>query len=528
VSVVEEFRKRDIPLDNIVLDWQYWEPDKWGSHEFDHSRFPDPEGMIDKLHNDLNTRIMISVWPKYYQGIGHYKEMDVKGYLYKRLIKQQVRDWLGYVATFYDAFNPGARDLFWEQINEHLYSKGIDAWWLDATEPDLRSNSSILERKLQMHPTALGPSIDYFNAYSLVQSKGVYRGQKNEDPNKRVFILTRSAYAGQQRYSAATWSGDVVSTWADLHDQISAGLNFSLSGIPYWTSDIGGFSVRKRYEDATGEDLAEWRELNTRWFQFGAFCPLFRVHGQYPYREMFNIAPQDHLAYQSMLYYDRLRYRLMPYIYSLAGLTYHKDYTIMRALIMDFPEDTKVYDIVDQYMFGPNIMVNPVCEYKARSRKVYLPAGTGWFNLHTGEYYQGGQEIEAKAPLQHIPLFVKEGSIIPAGPEIKYTDQKPANPVTLWIYTGADAHFTLYEDENVNINYKKGKFSVIPINYNETGQSLIIGKRKGKFDGMLQERIFKIIWIDPDDPQRLDFSAAVDEELNYKGKEIIIKRNPQN
>jgi len=521
ISVVEEFRKRKIPLDNIVQDWFYWEEDKWGSHDFDKKRFPDPEGMIRTLHNDLNTQIMISVWPKFYVGTRHYDEFKRNGWLYMRNVEKGQRDWVGpgYVSTFYDPYSEGARELYWNQINKKLFSLGIDAWWLDCTEPDIQSNLSFDEWRLRIGLTALGTSARYLNTYSLVNSKGVYEGQRKIKPDQRVFILTRSSFAGQQRYAAATWSGDVASRWEDLKNQIPAGLNFSLSGIPFWTTDIGGFAVESRYENPNKNDLEEWCELNTRWFQLGTFCPLFRSHGQFPYREMFNIAPDDHPAYQTMLAYDKLRYRLMPYIYSLTGMVTHNDYTIMRALVMDFNNDENVLNIGDQFMFGPSLLVNPVTEYKARSRKVYLPSGTNWYEFKTGKFYEGGKTINADAPYEEIPLFVKGGSIIPCGPEIQYTDEKPADPIRLLIYAGKDAYFELYEDENINYNYEKGKFSVIPFSYSEKENILTIGERQGEFDGMLMERTFEIIWINKNNIRGIDFESKPDLVVIYNGSE---------
>ncbi len=342
-------------------------------------------------------------------------------------------------------------------------------------------------------------------------------------PDQRVFILTRSAFAGQQRYSAATWSGDIASRWYDLKAQIPAGLNFCLAGIPYWTTDIGGFSVEYRYEHPNEADLDEWRELKTRWFQFGTFCPLMRVHGQFPYREMFNIAPDNHPAYQTMLAYDKLRYRLMPYIYSLTGMVTRQDYTIMRALVMDFGNDPAVLNIGDQYMFGPALLINPVTEYKARSRAVYLPAGTGWYDLHSGKYFQGGQTIQAEAPYTDIPVFVKAGSIIPCGPDIQYTSEKPADPIRVFVYTGADGSFNLYEDEDVNYNYEQGKFSIIPLIYNQQDQTLTIGEQKGDFPGMLQSRTFEIIWISENKPDGLNFQVKPDAVVTYEGSSLSIK-----
>ncbi len=524
LSVVKEFRKRQIPLDNIVQDWLYWKEDQWGSHEFDITRYPDPGGMVKQLHDSLHTRIMISVWPKFYVGTKHYDAFKEKGWLYMHNVEKGLRDWVGpgYVSTFFDPFSDGARDLYWKQINEKIFSKGFDAWWIDATEPDLQSNVSDPERLLRMHPNALGTAARFENAYSLMITKGVYEKQRETAPDQRVFILTRSAYAGQQRYAAATWSGDVASRWYDLKAQIPAGLNFCLSGIPYWTTDIGGFAVEQRYERPGESDLDEWRELNTRWFQFGTFCPLFRSHGQFPFREMFNVAPEDHPAFRSMLAYDRLRYRLMPYIYSLTGMVTQNDYTIMRALVMDFGNDKRTLAVGDQFMFGPALLVSPVTEYKARTRQVYLPDGAGWYDMKTGRRYQGGQTLQVDAPYADIPLFVKEGSVLPSGPDIQYTTEKPADPIRLFVYAGRDGSFTLYEDENVNYNYEKGLFSMIPLTYSEKDHALTIGKRQGEFPGMLETRTFEVVWISARKPSGLDFQAKPDATVRYDGTERSI------
>lgn len=524
LATVNEFRKRKIPIDNIVLDWSYWRQDEWGSQEFDPTRFPSPDSMIDVLHKKYNTQIMISVWPKFYEGIPTYNEFNRNGWLYKRNIADRQKDWIGegYVSTFYDAFNEKARKGFWDLINKKIYSKGIDAWWMDASEPDILSNVDPQKRKLQMTPTALGSAAEYLNAYPLQNAKGIYEGQRSSDPGKRVFLLTRSGFAGSQRYAAAIWSGDIGSTWRDMKTQITAGINFSLSGLPYWTMDIGGFVVPEKFENPDAEGLAEWRELNTRWYQFGAFVPLFRSHGQFPYREIFNIAAETHPAYQSFLYYDRLRYRLLPYIYSLAGAAYHDDYTIMRGLVMDFGADTAVLNIGDQYMFGPSLLVNPVCEYKQRSRSLYLPRCAGWYDLYSGKWYAGGQKITADAPYERMPVFVEAGSIIPFGPGLQYTSEKPADTITLNIYAGANASFNLYEDEGTNYNYEKGAFSIIPIQYNEATKTVTVGDRKGRFDGMLQKRTFRVNLISPGKIKQLD-TDLYDKEILYDGKKITMK-----
>jgi alpha-D-xyloside xylohydrolase len=357
----------------------------------------------------------------------------------------------------------------------------------------------------------------------LMHTKAVYEGQRSSNNNQRVYILTRSAFAGTQRYAATTWSGDVAARWYDLKAQISSGTNFCLSGIPYWSMDIGGFAVEPRYEHPSDADLDEWRELNTRWYQFGAFAPIFRVHGQFPLREIYNIAPENHPAYQAQLAYNKLRYRLMPYIYSLTGMVTQKDYTIMRGLVMDFGADKNVLNINDQFMFGPAIMVNPVSEYKARSRSVYLPAGSDWYELQTGTKLSGGQTIQADAPYSEIPLYVKSGSIIPCGPAIQYTTEKSADTIRVFVYTGSNGTFTLYEDENTNYNYEKGKFATIPLTWNETKKELTIGKRQGTFNGMLKKRVFEVVSISKTKPCGLDFSIKPDSRVNYNGLQQSVK-----
>ncbi len=517
LGALKEFRRRQIPIDNIVLDWNYWPEEAWGSHEFDKTRFPDPKGMVDSIHA-LNAKMMISVWPKFYADTEHYKEFDKNGWMYRQAVKDSIRDWIGrgYVGSFYDAYAEEARKLFWQQMQEHLYTLGIDAWWMDASEPNVRDCTDMEYRKELCGPTALGPSTQYFNAYALMNAEAIYDGQRAADNDKRVFLLTRSGFAGLQRYSTATWSGDIATRWEDMKAQISAGLNFAVSGIPYWTMDIGGFCVERRYEegqreyDKTGRenaDYKEWRELNARWYQFGAFSPLYRAHGQYPFREAWNIAPEGHPCYNSIVYYTKLRYNLMPYIYSLAGMTYFNDYTIMRPLVMDFAADAKVNSISDQFMFGPAIMVAPVYEYAARSRELYFPAGGGWYDFYSGKYVDGGQRLAVDAPYERIPLYVREGAIIPYGPDMQYSDEKPADMITLYVYEGKDGEFTLYEDEGVNYNYEKGAYATIPLVYKEAENTLTIGDRTGEFPGMLKERSFNIVKVGKKQPQPFDLKT---------------------
>ncbi len=533
LDVLKEFRRRQIPIDNIVLDWNHWPENAWGSHEFDLARFPDPKGMVDSIH-DMHGRMMISIWPKFYATTEHFKEFDEKGWMYQQAIKDSIKDWVGpgYVGSFYDAYSAEARKLFWKQIQDHYLPLGIDSWWMDASEPNVRDCTDMDYRKQLCGPTALGPSTKYFNAYALENAEAIYDGQRGVDPDRRVFLLTRSGFSGLQRYSTATWSGDIATRWEDMKAQISAGLNFAISGIPYWTMDVGGFCVERRYETAqrefnkTGkenEDSKEWRELNTRWYQFGAFCPLFRAHGQYPFREVWNIAPESHPAYKSIVYYTDLRYRMMPYIYSLAGMTWFDDYTLMRALVMDFGRDTKVNNIGDQYMFGPALMACPVYEYGARNREVYFPETTGWYDFYTGKYITGGQQLVVDAPYERMPLFVREGAIIPYGPAMQYSDEKPADNITLYVYAGQNGSFTLYEDENVNYNYEKGKYAMIPFTFDEAARSLVIGDRQGEFPGMLTDRTFNVVLVDKTNPQPFDLSKAKGQTVQYNGVKQIVK-----
>ena len=535
-STLAEFRKRQIPIDNIVQDWNYWVEDQWGSHQFEKSRFPNPQAMLDSVHQ-MGGRFMISVWPKFYCNTDNYKELDKNGWMYHQAVKDDIHDWVGpgYVGSFYDAYDAGARKMFWRQMNDNLYAKykyGIDAWWMDASEPNVRDCTPMWYRKALSGPTALGTTTEYFNAYSIVNADAIYNGQRSVNPNQRVFLLTRSGFAGEQRYSTATWSGDIGTRWEDMRAQMTAGLNYSMSGLPFWGMDQGGFCVENRYvaaqqlfdrQGVENEDLKEWRELQARWSQFGTFIPLFRVHGQWPLREIWNIAPDNHPAYKSFVYYDKLRYRLMPYLYSMAGWVHTKDYTMMRGLMMDFNGDSEVYNIKDQWMFGPALMACPVGYYKARNRSVYFPEQTGWYDLYSGEHIAGGQRLVVDAPYERIPVYVREGSIIPYGPEMQYSDEKAAADITLYVYAGKNGEFQLYEDEGTNYNYEKGKFATIDITYDDAAKTLTFGKRNGAFNGMLKERNFRIVYVTADQPRALDFEPQNVPVVNYKGNQVVVK-----
>ena len=540
-GTLAEFRKRHIPIDNIVQDWNYWPEDQWGSHQFEASRYPNPQQMLDNVHQ-MHGRFMISVWPKFYCNTDNYKELDAKGWMYIQSPTDDIHDWVGpgYTNGFYDAYDAGARKMFWRQMDENLYSKfnhdgiaGVDAWWMDASEPNVRDCTPMWYRKALSGPTALGTSTEYFNAYSTVNADAIYNGQRSVWKGKanepRVFLLTRSGFAGEQRFSTATWSGDIGTRWEDMRAQMTAGLNYSISGLPFWGMDQGGFCVENRYVaaqqlfDRTGqenEDLKEWRELQTRWNQFGTFIPLFRSHGQWPLREIWNIAPDEHPAYKSFVYYDKLRYRLMPYLYSMAGWAHFKDYTLMRALVMDFNGDKEVEDIGNQWMFGPALMACPVGYYKARNRSVYFPKQSGWYNLYTNEYIEGGQRLVVDAPYEQIPVFVREGSIIPFGPEMEWSDEKPAELINLYIYAGQNGTFQLYEDEGTNYNYEKGKYATIDITYDDDTKTVSFSARKGQFPGMLKNRRFNVVLITKDAPKPLNLDNPEGVMVNYNGKAV--------
>ena len=526
LSIAAEYRQRKIPMDVLVQDWQYWPDGMWGQKSFDKSRFPDPPAMMKQLHKDYNTHLMISVWPSMAAESADYQEMAKHpGFLYSDSER-----------SYYDAFNEKARELYWRQANEGLFRYGIDAWWTDATEPELAGWDFCSDHFRELMKPHIGSGARYMNAYSLMQSKGIYENQRKTTLQKRVFNLTRSCYAGQQRYAAATWSGDVVANWDVFKAQIPAGLNFCMSGVPYWTTDIGGFFVQSAQVGELGRGLwgrngsfdaglsdDNYRELYVRWFQYGAFCPLFRAHGTDVPREIWRFGRPGDWAYDALLKFDQLRYRLMPYIYSTAWMVTNDGYTLMRGLAMDFRQDSRVFDIADQFMFGPSLMVNPVTAPKATYRNVYLPTGSDWYNFWTGKKYSGGQTIPVPTPIDQIPLFVKAGSIIPMGPVIQYAAEKPDAPIELRIYPGANGAFNLYEDENDNYNYESGEYTIIPIVYNEDSHTLTIEQRKGQFSGMIKDRIFKVVVVEKGHGADIDIVREPRRIINYDGTKQAIE-----
>ena len=521
LKTVAEFRRRQVPIDTIVQDWQYWPIDKWGDHEFEASRYPDPDAMISTIHS-AHAHFMISVWGKFYPTTNNYKEMDALHALYPTTARDHVKDWLNREYSFYDTFNADARKLFWTQVNRALFRRGVDAWWMDATEPDLVQPSppTLESTRRFIDHTAIGTASRVMSAYPLMNSKAVFDGQRSTAPDQRVFILTRSGFAGIQRYATVTWSGDITSTFQTLRKQITAGLGFSIAGDPYWTTDTGGYTMDRRLAQAqSGDALDEWQELNARWFQYSTFCPILRVHGTDRPREMWNIGDEQSTVYQTELTFDKLRYALFPYIYSIAGAVTQDGSTLMRPLVMDFREDAKARELTDEYMFGQAFLVSPVTEYKARTRQVYLPAGTDWYDFWTGKTVKGGQTLAADAPLDRLPLYIRAGSIVPVGPEQQYVGEKPNAATTLYVYGGANGHFSLYEDDGHSYGYERGEFARIPIDWNDSTGTLTIGARSGSYPGIAASRTFSVVLVSPQNAVPYGASAHADA-VSYSGMEV--------
>jgi alpha-D-xyloside xylohydrolase len=503
LGVAHKYRELHIPVDNIVQDWFWW--NTMGEPVFN-KNYPDPKGMIEDLHEN-HFHVMFSFWPYFRPGSPVYDEMDKRGYF---VDKTKVSGFHPEGQALYDAFNPAARDYYWHLIDKALFKIGADAWWLDTDEPETegRETNILVNNKI-----ALGSGARYANLYPLMTTGAVYEGQRKASNEKRVFILSRSAFAGAQRNSIAAWSGDVESNWLSFARQIPAGLNFELSGIPYWTTDIGGFIIGNPDDPA-------YRELFVRWFEYGTFCPIFRLHGTRTtnQNELWSYGPE---AQKILTNYDRLRYRLMPYIYSLAWKTTSEAYTPMRPLAMDFRTDTRALNIGDQFMFGPALLVNPVTEPSATSRRVYLPKSK-WYDFWTGRSVDGGSTIESSAALDRIPLYVRPGSILPMGPDVEYAAEKPADPIELRVYAGASGSFTLYEDENDNYNYEKGARATIRIDWDDATRKLTIGARQGTFPGMLETRTFRIVMVGDNRGIGIEPTAQADKAMGYSGKAIDV------
>ncbi|MBB6131459.1 glycoside hydrolase family 31 protein [Mucilaginibacter lappiensis] len=519
ISVKDNYRNNHIPVDVLVQDWYYWDPLPIGSHVMKPERYPHPQQLINELHK-ANLHAMISIWPVFGKGTPNYDALQKMGGLTDITWDNVVTHTFD---TYYDAHSPKARELYWDQARDSLIKRyGWDAWWIDQCEPD---NGALLDARRQSN-FAIGKGIDYFNTYSLQHTKGVYEGWRRDIPGKRAFFLVRQSFAGEQRNAATLWSSDIECTFKDFKHQVPQGINTGVSGIPYWTSDIGGYHFHWKTADWSQPDK---RELFTRWFQFGTFCPIFRIHGKGE-RALFS-KNWDDKTKAILLNFDKLRYRLLPYIYSLAGRVTTDNYTIMRSLAFDFRDDSKVYGIPDQYMFGPAFMVNPVTEQlytsadadrKAKARQVYLPAASKWYDFWTGQLLDGGQTISAAAPIDILPLYVKAGSIVPMGPHMEYATEKPADHIELRIYPGADGSFKFYEDENDNYNYEKGQYATFNLNWNDKTRKLTISDTKGKFPGMLKSRTFNIVMVKGNHGANMEVTDKADKVVKYAGKALVV------
>jgi alpha-D-xyloside xylohydrolase len=527
VEVVREYRQRNLPLDCIVLDWKSRTGELWGQKRFDPQRFPDPDLLTAELHA-LGAHMMISIWPIMRPGGDNWQELRAGGHL------------LGNQAT-YNAFSPAARECYWNQARDGLFAHGIDAWWCDCTEPFEADWKGAVkpepEERLRINTEEAKRYLDpeYINAYSLLHSQGIYEGQRRDNGAKRVVNLTRSAYLGQQRYATVTWSGDVTARWETLRKQIAEGLNFCVTGMPYWTTDIGAFFVQRKPSmwfwngdyDAGVDDLG-YRELFVRWFQYGAFLPMFRAHGTDTPREIWRFGEPGEPFYEALVQSLHLRYRLLPYIYSLAGWVTRRDYTMLRALPFDFRHDPNCHAVSDQYMFGPALLVCPVTkpmlyasgsqplEGVSQSRPVYLPSGADWVDFWNEKTHRGGQTLQVDAHLDRLPLFVRAGSILPMGPVRQHVADLPQAPVELHVYAGAEGSFLLYEDEGDQYNYEQGAFSTIELHWQDTTGQLTLGECHGKYKGMPAERVFEIIL-------HADGQVSAPQQVCYAGHQVVLQ-----
>ena len=551
VDVVRKYRELGIPLDGIIQDWQYWGHNYlWNAMDFQNPTFNNPQKMMEDVHA-MNAHMAISIWSSFGPMTKPYRELDKKGMLFNFTTWPQsgLESWppnMEYPSgvRVYDAYNPEARDIYWKYLNDGIFKLGMDAWWMDSTEPDhLDWKPEDMDTK-----TYLGSFRKVRNAYPLMTVGGVYDHQRAVTSDKRVFILTRSGFLGQQRYGANVWSGDVASTWESFRNQIPAGLNFSLCGMPHWNSDIGGFFAghyNKSWNDDSASKNPLYQELYVRWLQFGTFNPMMRSHGTDVYREIYKFGKKGEPVYDAIEKMIGLRYSLLPYIYSTSWEVSNRQSSFMRALMMDFVDDRKVWDINDEYMFGKSILVAPIthAQYtpeavvkvseeegwnrdgakktktdaavdfmETKSTNIYLPAGTLWYDFWTNEKHEGGKEITKETTLDVIPLYVKAGSIIPVGPQVQYATEKPWDHLELKVYAGANGNFILYEDEFDNYNYEKGAYTEIPISWNNASRKLTIGARKGAYGGMLKNRKFTVTLQD-----------GTQKNVDYNGKAISVK-----
>ena len=502
LDVAQEYRDQHVPLDFLVQDWFWWKYQ--GDPEYNDAYlkpWPDVPDALRKLHEE-HLHAMISVWAKFDPKSQNWQEMKARGLT--------VPD-----TDIYDATNPEARDFYWDHLMGKKFAEGWDGFWLDSSEPEIWDGFS--DGALETKRLSIGNGARYTNIFPLMHSGGVYEHWRKTTEQKRVFILTRSAFLGQQRNATTVWSGDVIGTWMSFRRQIPAGLNFEVSGVPYWTTDIAGYGWP--YERDTRDP--SYQELYTRWYEWGVFCPIFRTHGHRSNdtNEIFSYGPQT----PTLVSWDKLRYRMLPYIYSLAWKVTSEDSTMMRPLVMDWRDNQTVRDIGDEYMFGPAFLVNPVTEQGATSREVYLPPAAGWYDFWTGAKVSGDEHLQAAAPLDRMPLYVRAGSIVPLGPEVEYAEQAPDAAVELRVYRGADGSFDFYNDSGDGYDYEKGARAVIPMRWDDASGTLTLGARAGSYPGMPQQRTFRVVLVGPDHGVGAQVAASADREIEYQGQAISVK-----
>jgi len=547
IGIVAEYRRRRIPLDCIVLDWKSWpNGGGWGQKSFDPLRFADPAGFTKQLH-ELGAKLMVSIWPIMTGGCENQRELVESGLM------------LGNQST-YNAFLAPARARYWEQARRGLFAYGVDAWWCDCTEPFEADwigavKPSPAERlRINTEASKLYLDAGEINAYSLVHSQGIYEGQRAASDDKRVLNLTRSAYAGQHRYGTFTWNGDVCASWNTLRKCITEGVNFCATGETYWTVDAGGFFVDNKSDlwfwsggypegcrgltsmdalapdanDTGSTDLGFW-ELYTRWLQYAAFLPMFRSHGTDAPREIWRFGDEGSPFYDAIAACIQLRYRLLPYIYSLAAAVTRHGTAMVRAVALEFPEDKRTPTLSDEFLFGPSLLVCPVTQPMfydqgsrpvsgaAKSRDVYLPKSSAWFDLWSGRLYEGGQTVVADAPLDYVPVFVRAGSVVPMTQPMQFVDEHRTAAYDLRVYTGADATFVLYEDAGDGYAYERGECAVVLIEWNELSRELVIHAREGSFPDMVKERDYRIVFISEE--------GTREYSLLYKGEEVRLRRD---
>jgi alpha-D-xyloside xylohydrolase len=496
LDVAAEYRTQHVPLDVIVQDWFWWK--KQGDPVFSSAYlapYPDVAKAVSELHAE-HVHTIISTWAVLDPASATYQAMKQQNLLIPG-------------TPDYDASNPKARDLYWNSLLKPLFAQGWDGFWLDSSEPETWYGES--DAALETRQLHIGPGAEYVNVFPLLHTGNVYDHWRQATDKRRVFLLTRSAFAGQQRNSTVEWSGDIFGTFPVLKRQIAAGLNFALSGMPYWTTDIAGYT--SPYPDEPTNP--QYQELYTRWYEFGTFCPIFRTHGHRTSNEVFSYGPQT----PTLVAYDKLRSRLLSYIYSLAWRVTHEDYTIQRPLVMDWPADIKTRYIDDQFMFGPALLVNPVTVSGATQRLLYLPPAPAWYDFWTGETLHGGQQILAQAPLDRIPLFVRSGSILPMGAVSEWAGQQKDAPMELRIYPGANGDFTLYNDQGDGYQYEKGAHTTIALHWDDQSKNLRIGPIEGSYTSMPKEMTFNVVLVAPHNGVGLATGSAT-RTILYTGKGV--------